>query len=626
MNPATETRTVDFLVIGTGAAGVTAALYAAARGNKVMICEKASRIGGTTALSNAMIWVPCSDHAREAGIDDSLEQARTYLRGELGNFYDEEKVDAYLENGPAAVCEIERISEIGFALAGAPDYHSSRKGGVDKGRALSPVPYDGRRLGRDFDLIGDPIRVLLGGMMITSSEIRHFLNPFKSVTAMRHVLKRVGRYAMDRLRHSRGTELYGGNAFLAAALRSLRRFDVDLATECPLVDLIVEDGRVTGALLGKTGDEHRVMARRGVVLATGGFAASPALRAELGKKHSHDVTLCAPELQGDGIAAARAAGAAVDDDVGSPGFWTPVSRLKRRDGSTAVVPYGWLDRGRPGVIAVGPDGRRFVNESNSYHDICIALFENGYPDDERFFFICEEAFVRRCGMGDILPWPWTPGLGSYIRRGYIQRGRTLEELASEIDIDPAALTETAGRHNNNVETGVDPDFQRGESAFNRTLGDATLGLKNPNLGPIRTGPFIALRIVPATLGTATGLSTDARSRVLDADGRAIHGLYACGNDATSMMAGIYPGAGDHDRSCNRVRLSRRFSMPPATWPRPDRERGTSFLCPTIATLARRCPTAVSNRQKHPSDQPERLAISPSRPGRWDDMSFDSFSG
>ena len=536
-------ETVDLLVVGSGAAGVSAALYAASRGKSVMLCEKARKIGGTTALSNGMIWVPCSDHAKEANVDDTLDHARTYLKGELGDFHDEVKIDTYLQRGPEAVRAIEECSEVKFVLAGAPDYHSSREGGVDKGRTLGPVPFDGRKLGRDFDLIGDPIRVVLGGMMITSSEIRHFLNPFRSTTAMGHVLRRAGRFAKDRLKHSRGTELSGGNAFLAAGLMSLRRLGVDMRTSCPMKELIVDDRRVAGARVIHRGTETGILAREGVILATGGFAASAALRAEIGAKHRHHVTLCAPEAQGDGIAAARQAGGAVDADVASPGFWTPVSQLRNRDGSTTIVPYGWLDRGRPGVIAVGPDGTRFVNESNSYHDVCIGLFEHGYPDDERFFFICEEAFVKKRGMGDILPWPWTPSLGSYIRRGYIQRGRTIEDLAKAIGIDPAALSATVARHNRNAETGTDPEFARGESAFNRTLGDATLGLKNPNLGPIRNGPFTALRIVPGTLGTAAGLKTDERARVLREDNSVIKGLYACGNDATSIMAGKYPGAG-----------------------------------------------------------------------------------
>ncbi len=538
-----ESRSFDFLVFGTGAGGVSAALFAAIRGKSVLLCEKTSRIGGTTALSNAIVWVPCSDHAKAARIDDSQILAHTYLRGELGEYFDEAKVKAYLARGPEALRKLEENTDIRFVLTAAPDYHSSNEGGVDKGRALGPLPYDGRKLGKDLDLIGDPIRVVLGGMMITSSEIKHFLNPFNSVASARHVLTRVARYAADRLRYRRGTELSGGNAFLAAALVSLQKKQVELATSCPLKELIVENGRATGAILSKGGKDVRVHARNGIILATGGYAASSELRAELGKKHRHEVTICAKEVTGDGITAARNVGASIGRDVASPGFWTPVSRLENRDGRISIAPYGWLDRGRPGIIAVGPNGKRFVNESNSYHDICIGLFENGYPDDERFFFICEEAFVRKRGIGDILPWPWTPSLGSYLRRGYIQRGRTLGELARRIDIDARVLVDTVAQHNQNARDGVDREFGRGSSAFNRTLGDATLGLENPNLGPIENGPFIALRIVAATLGTSVGLDTDANGRVLKEDGTSIPGLYACGNDATSLMAGIYPGAG-----------------------------------------------------------------------------------
>jgi len=539
----TAEKTVDFLVFGTGAAGIAAAIYAAAAGKSVMICEKAAKIGGTTALSNAMIWIPCSDQAKAAKVDDSISRARTYLQGELGNYFDAAKIDAYLERGPEAVRVLEQRSDIRFTLASAPDYHSSREGGVEKGRALSPAPYDGRKLGRDFALLGAPIRVVLGGMMITSSEIRHFLNPLASTTAMKHVLRRVGRYAMDRLRFHRGTDLSGGNAFLGAALATLRRLKVDLRLQSPLESLILEGGRVAGAIVSVDGRPIRLMARNGVILATGGFASNSDLRAELGRKHPHDATLCAPEAEGDGITAATSIGAWVDRDVTSPGFWTPVSRLKGANGRQSVVPYGWLDRGRPGVIAVGPDGRRFVNESNSYHDICIGLFENGFPSDDRFFFICEEDFVKKRGMGAILPWPWTPSLSGFVRRGYIQRADSIEGLAREIRVDPQALRATVDQHNRNAESGKDAEFGRGESAFNRTLGDASLGLKNPNLGPIRKGPFVALRIVAATLGTSVGLATDASARVLREDGTAVEGLYACGNDATSLMAGIYPGAG-----------------------------------------------------------------------------------
>ncbi|MEY9473040.1 hypothetical protein ABH992_005439 [Bradyrhizobium yuanmingense] len=423
-------------------------------------CEKSPRLGGTTAFSNGMVWVPCSAQARAANIDDTIADARTYLQHELGVYYRAQFIDAYLEDSPSALTALENGTSVKFTLAITPDYHSSQLGGADKGRALSPAPYDGRLLGKDFDLIGHPIRVVLGGMMISSSEVKSFLNPLQSVASLKHVLTCLSRYARDRLSFSRGTELSGGNALIARLLVSLREYGVEIWPYSPAVELTKEGWRVTGAIIKRINVGIRVRASRGVVLATGGFARNAQLRTDLSGAHQHDVTLAHADVNGDRIGLATTLGAAIDKDVASAGFWSPVSILKRGSGSQ-VVPYGWLDRGRPGVIAVGPNARRFVNESNSYHDICLAVFENGYPADKRFYFICDHQFVRLRGMGHLLPWPWTLSIGEYVRLGYVKAGETISELAKQLGLDPAVLQKTTEEHNGHAAQGRDPSLSVG---------------------------------------------------------------------------------------------------------------------------------------------------------------------
>ncbi len=380
-------------------------------------CEKSPRLGGTTAFSNGMVWVPCSAQARAANIDDTIADARTYLQHELGVYYRAQFIDAYLEDSQAALTALENGTSVKFTLAITPDYHSSQLGGADKGRALSPAPYDGRLLGKDFDLIGHPIRVVLGGMMISSSEVKSFLNPLQSVASLKHVLTCLSRYARDRLSFSRGTELSGENALIARLLVSLREYGVEIWPYSPAVELTKEGWRVTGAIIKRINVGIRVRASRGVVLATGGFARNAQLRTDLSGAHQHDVTLAHADVNGDGIGLATTLGAAIDKDVASAGFW--------------------------------------------YHDICLAVFENGYPADKRFYFICDHQFVRLRGMGHLLPWPWTLSIGKYVRLGYVKAGETISELAKQLGLDPAVLQKTIEEHNGHAAQGRDPSLSVG---------------------------------------------------------------------------------------------------------------------------------------------------------------------
>ncbi len=538
------TLQVDLLVFGSGAGGLAASVFAAQRGLRVLLCEKSAQLGGTTATSGGVVWIPGSPQAHEAGIVDSAETVRTYLKGEAGELYREDLVAAYLAHGVPALEALEKAG-VPFDLIDMPDYHSAAPGGLPRGRSLQARAYDGRKLGADFEKVRPPIGnlLVLGGMMLGPDDVARFVRPFASFSAFLRVVRRVVRHLGDRLRgYTRGTVISNGNAMVARMFAYLRKTDAQIWLSSPLASLIEEDGRVVGAVVTTPEGPRRVDARLGVVLATGGFPHSPALRAEFAPDFPHRHSMAFGANTGDGIGAARAVGGQVDSALHSPGLWTPASELstsKRRE----TFIYGYLDRGRPGVIAVDGTGRRFVNESNSYHDIVLALFERQRAGQKRCYFICDADFVHRRGLGAVRPWPWNlVQMPQMLRNGYLLRANTLAELASRAGIDPAGLEDEVRRHNAFCVTGVDTDFGKGDTAYNRSWGDPTVK-PNPNLAPIARGPFYALPIVPATLGTAIGLKTDAQARVVDAAGAPIPGLYACGNELASMMRGAYPGGG-----------------------------------------------------------------------------------
>ena len=535
---------VDLLVFGSGAGGLAAAVFAAQRGLQVLLCEKSGQLGGTTATSGGVVWIPCSPQARQAGIADSADAVRTYLQGEAGSLYREDLVSAFLAHGVPALQALEQAG-VPFDLIDMPDYHSAQPGAVPRGRSLQARAYDGRELGADFAKVRAPISnlLVLGGMMLGPDDVAKFVRPLASFAAFSRVVSRVLRHAGDRLRgYSRGTAISNGNALIARMFAYLRTTPAQVWLSSPLVSLVEEGGRVVGAHVDTPEGPRRVDARLGVVLATGGFPHSQPLRAELAMRFPHVHSMAFGGNTGDGIGAARAVGAQVDTALHSPGLWTPASeRVNCRRRETFI--YGYLDRGRPGVIAVDDTGRRFVNESNSYHDIVLALFERQRAGQKRFYFVCDADFIRKRGLGAVRPWPWNlVQMLQMLRDGYLLRADTLAELAARAGLDSVGLEDEVRRHNAFCATGVDADFGKGDTAYNHSWGDATVK-PNPNLAPIARGPFYALPIVPATLGTAIGLQTDANARVVDVAGAAIPGLYACGNELASMMRGAYPGGG-----------------------------------------------------------------------------------
>ncbi len=541
---------VDLLVIGAGAAGLTAAVTGAVLGLDVLLVEKAGQVGGTSARSAGSVWVPNTRHA-PAG-SDSPDQARAYLKAVLGDAYDADRMDAFLASGPDMIAFLEDRAGVPFrAYPHHPDYLADAEGATLNGRVLEVPPFDARVLAARFRELAPPLPefTIMGGMMVDRTDIGHLLGATRSVRSFAHAVRLLARHAGDRLRFPRGTRLVMGNALVGRLYEAALRHGVETTLSTVVHGLSIEQGTVVGATLAPAGaagssgpgnGATEVRARAGVILATGGFSRDPALRVRLLPAELGEDSPLSETVTGDGLRLAGPVGGHLTEHETNT-FWAPVSKRRRADGSMAVFPHFVLDRGKPGVLAVDPSGRRFVNEAWPYHlfgqAICRALRE--HPGGT-CYLIGDDAFVERYGLGSVRP--RRIGLARAVREGYIVSADTLGALAGRIGLPAAQLTQTVARFNALAERGSDEDFGKGGNAYQKNLGDAAHG-PNPCLGPVTKAPFHALAIHPGDIGASAGLTCDTRARVLDREGRPVPGLYACGNDMASVMAGHYPGPG-----------------------------------------------------------------------------------
>jgi 3-oxosteroid 1-dehydrogenase len=533
-------REVDVLIFGAGMGGMTAALIAALEGLDVLLCEKTDQVGGTTATSAGTVWIPGSSQSVRDGVPDRIDDARRFLAAEIGPRAESVR-EAFLAAGPAALDYLEARSEVKFrAPPRHPDYHSNQPGRALAGRALAPLPFDGRLLAQDFARVRPPIApfMVLGGMMVGKDDIPVLLRPFASWRSFLAATKLLLRHATDRLRFARGTRLVMGNALVARLFYSLKTRNVPIVFDARLVDLVRDKDRVEGAVVDIGPKRQTIGARRAVILATGGFALSEKLRAEFmrGLPVAHSNAFAG--ASGDGFTAARAAGAAVDDRHTSPAFYFPSSLH-----NDVVYPHILLDRAKPGLIAVNKEGRRFVNESDSYHDFVEAMLRaNAASPSVPAWLICDRSFIRDYGLGLVHPGAGRRTIESYLADGYLHRAETLMELGGRIGVDGKALLQSVQEHNRYAVTGVDEAFGKGGTEYNQFNGDPA-NRPNPCLRPIEQAPFFAVAVHPSTMGTCVGLSTDGDARVLDANGEPIKGLYAVGNDMASLFRGVYVGPG-----------------------------------------------------------------------------------
>ncbi|PIA68655.1 FAD-binding dehydrogenase [Ectopseudomonas toyotomiensis] len=536
----------DLLVVGSGAAGLAAAVSAAHLGKRVILVEKDAVLGGATAWSGGWLWAPRNPLAQRAGIVEDIEQPRTYLRNELGEHYRPELVDAFLQHCPDMVAFFEQHTALQFVDGnGIPDMHGDTPGAASGGHQVIAAPYDGREV---LDLLPHLRKTMretsfMGMPIMAGADLAAFLNMTRSPRALLYVIRRFTTHLYHLARYGRAMHLVNGVALVARLARSAQDLGVQMMVSTPAQRLIIEDGNICGAVVLHAGEETTIRAKA-VVLAAGGFPNDPERRKAIFPRDAsgHDNLALPPaSCSGDGLRLGESAGGYVADDLRSPVAWAPVSKVPYADGSVGHFPH-IIDRGKPGIIGVLQNGKRFVNEAGGYYDYVDAMLK-AIPEDQQAcsWLICDHRFQRRYGLGFARPAP-VP-LWPHIRNGYLKRGHSLEALAQACGIDPFGLVATVDEFNQHARRGEDPLFGRGSTAFNRRSGDAQHNGPNPCVAPIEHGPFYAVKVQPGCFGTFAGLRTDGHARVLDGVGQPIPGLYAAGTDMASPLGGHYPSGG-----------------------------------------------------------------------------------
>ncbi|MGH1358151.1 MAG: FAD-dependent oxidoreductase [Burkholderiaceae bacterium] len=531
----------DLVVIGAGAAGMTAALVAALNGRQVTLIEKSALVGGTSSRSAGTLWVPGNHFMTAAESESDLNQARQYLDALVDSFSPVELRLAFLAQGPAMLRYLTSNTAIRFKpCPHHADYHPELPGAKPGGRPVEPELFDARLLGKHFKRLRSPIQefMVFGGMMVSKADINLLLRAGRHWDGTVHASRLLCRYLFDRFSHPRGTRLTMGNALCASLLFECLKHQVEILTETETTSIEATGGPSYRLQVQCAGQARAIQAGLGVVFAGGGFSGSADQRREHLPAPAPLNTAAFEGADGSSQALAMAMGAQFGPSCQHNAWWFPSSLITRNDGTTGVFPHIIMDRAKPGLIAVDRNGSRFANEGLSYHQFSRAQYaSNAIP----CWLICDDHFIRRYGLGVIRP--GGTGLRAALRTRYVHRSKTLGGLAAQIGIDAGGLMNSVQRMNRFATTGIDEDFGKGADSLSRQNGDPEYRGVNPCLGPVDTAPFYAVQVRPADLGTSRGLLTDIRARLLDSNGKPIPGLYACGNDMQSVMGGQYPAPG-----------------------------------------------------------------------------------
>jgi 3-oxosteroid 1-dehydrogenase len=545
MVPSPGEHEVDVVVVGSGAGAMTAAVRAHDHGLKVLVVEKTGLFGGTSAVSGGGIWIPNNDHIARDGGSDSEDDALEYLRAAVQGTVAQARLEAYVRKARLMLRYVEARTPVRYrAVPFYADYYQSLPGAKPGFRTLDPEPFDARSIGADLLRMREtsPTMLIFGRMGMTTFEAVTLLS--RAPGWKKLALRIGGRYWLDllwRLRSKRDRRLTMGSALVGALRRGMMDRGIELWLESPLQEIQTHAGRASGVTVLRHGKPLSVRARRGVVLAAGGFESNQQMREQyLPKPTSARWTAAPPCNTGDAIRAAQSLGAAVD--LMEHAWWTPTVHVPGEEKQRGL----FSERALPGCVVVNRRGERFANEAMDYLDFVAAMYEDHQRTGANLpaFMVFDATFRHKYNAGPLVSASVIPDRrlpADWLGKAYY-RGKTLEELAGQIGVDPRGLQESVRRINEYARTGVDTEFGKGGNNYDRVYGDASV-TPNPCLGPITKPPFYALKLDAGEIGTKGGLLTDEHARVLDTQGQPIEGLYAVGNTSASVTGPSYPGAG-----------------------------------------------------------------------------------